>query len=160
MPVDCILGDRVAIPHPELVNIYGGDTTRLGEGTSVGPFVEIQKGVTVGKACKIQSHAFICEGVTLEDGVFVGHGVVFINDRFPRAAHADLSRVQDGEWKLERTLICAGAALGSNATILGGITIGKNAVVGAGSVVTKSVPADSVVAGNPARLIAPRPTDR
>ena len=153
MPIDCHLGPQVSIPFPDLVNIYGGASTQIGQGTSVGPFVEIQRGVTIGKACKIQSHAFLCEGVTLEDGVFVGHGVMFINDRFPCAAHADLSRVQDGEWTLERTLICAGASLGSNATILSGVRVGSKAVVGAGSVVTKNVEPGAIVAGNPARAI-------
>ena len=153
MPIDCKLAAGVSIPFPDLVNIYGGETTQIGDGTSIGPFVEIQRGVTIGKACKIQSHAFLCEGVTLEDGVFIGHGVMFINDRFPRAAHADLSRIRDGEWTLEPTVICAGAAIGSNATILSGIQIGRGAVVGAGSVVTKNVETGCVMAGNPARKI-------
>ncbi len=153
MPVHCTLGRDVKIFYPDLVNIYGGNTTIIGDETTVGPFVEIQKGVTIGKACKIQSHAFICEGVTLEDGVFVGHGVMFINDRFPRATTPELVRKTDGDWKLEPTLVRRGAALGSNCTVLCGIEIGENAIVGAGSVVTTDVPAELTVAGNPARVI-------
>jgi len=153
MPVNCTLGRDAKIFYPDLVNIYGGETTIIGDKTTVGPFVEIQKGVTIGKSCKIQSHAFICEGVTIEDGVFVGHGVMFINDRFPRATTQDAVRKTEADWKLETTLIGRGAALGSNCTIMCGIKIGENAIIGAGSVVTKDVPAGMIVVGNPARVI-------
>jgi UDP-2-acetamido-3-amino-2,3-dideoxy-glucuronate N-acetyltransferase len=153
MPVNCTLGRNAKIFYPDLVNIYGGETTVIGDETTVGPFVEIQKGVTIGKSCKIQSHAFICEGVTVEDGVFIGHGVMFINDRFPRATTGDLTRKTEADWKLEPTLIQRGAALGSNCTILCGIKVGEDAVIGAGSVVTKDVPAGAIVAGNPAKVI-------
>ena len=132
------------------VNLYG---CRVGDETRVGTFVEIQRGVEVGVACKIQSHTFICEGVTLEDEVFVGHGVMFINDQLPRATRADGSPQTEEDWTLEATVVRRGASIGSNATILCGIEIGERAVVGAGAVVTKSVPAGAVVAGNPARVI-------
>jgi UDP-2-acetamido-3-amino-2,3-dideoxy-glucuronate N-acetyltransferase len=154
MPVNCTLGPGAKIFYPDLVNIYGGDTTLIGAETTVGPFVEIQKGVIIGKACKIQSHAFICEGVTVEDGVFIGHGVMFINDRFPRATSRELVRKTEADWKLEPTLIRRGAALGSNCTILCGLEIGEDAIIGAGSVVTKNIPAGAIVAGNPARVIS------
>jgi acetyltransferase-like isoleucine patch superfamily enzyme len=132
------------------VNLYG---CRVGDETRVGTFVEIQKGVTVGARCKISSHTFICEGVTIEDEVFVGHGVMFINDRLPRATRADGTPQTEADWKLEATVVRRGASIGSNATILCGLEIGERAVVGAGAVVTKNVPAGAVVAGNPARIL-------
>jgi acetyltransferase-like isoleucine patch superfamily enzyme len=132
------------------VNLYG---CRVGDETRIGTFVEIQKGASVGARCKISSHTFICEGVEIEDEVFVGHGVMFTNDRLPRATRADGSPQTEADWKLERTVVRRGASIGSNATILCGLEIGERAVVGAGAVVTKSVPAGAVVAGNPARVI-------
>lgn len=145
---DTVLGANVQIPHPELANLYG---CRVGDDTKVGSFVEIQKNASVGARCKISSHTFICEGVVIEDEVFVGHGVMFINDRYPRAATG--GRLQtDADWKLLPTRVKQGASLGSGAVILGGVTIGRNAMVGAGAVVTRNVPDDSVVAGVPARI--------
>jgi acetyltransferase-like isoleucine patch superfamily enzyme len=132
------------------VNLYG---CRVGDETRIGTFVEIQKGARIGARCKISSHTFICEGVEIEDEVFVGHGVMFINDRLPRATRADGSPQTEADWKLEPTVVRRGASIGSNATILCGVEIGERAVVGAGAVVTKNVPADAVVAGNPARVI-------
>jgi acetyltransferase-like isoleucine patch superfamily enzyme len=132
------------------VNLYG---CRVGDETRIGTFVEIQKGASVGARCKISSHAFICEGVTLEDEVFVGHGVMFTNDRLPRAARPDGTPQTEEDWTLERTVVRRGASIGSNATILCGLEIGERAVVGAGAVVTKSVPPGAVVAGNPARVL-------
>lgn len=130
------------------VNLYG---CSIGDDTRVGTFVEIQKNARVGKRCKISSHSFICEGVEIEDDVFVGHGVMFINDRQPRASVNGVP-IQD-EWTMEKTLVEAGASIGSNATILCGLRIGRGALVGAGAVVTKDVPADAVVVGNPARVV-------
>jgi acetyltransferase-like isoleucine patch superfamily enzyme len=132
------------------VNLYG---CTIGDDVRIGTFVEIQKGATIGNNCKIQSHSFICEGVTLEDEVFVGHSVTFINDRFPRATNDEGLPKADGEWKCEPTLVKRGASIGSGVTILCGITIGERAIVGAGSVVTKDVPAGAIVAGNPARIL-------
>ncbi|HEX8148845.1 MAG TPA: acyltransferase [Pyrinomonadaceae bacterium] len=132
------------------VNLYG---CRVGDETRIGTFVEIQKGARVGARCKISSHTFICEGVTLEDEVFVGHGVMFTNDRLPRAARPDGTPQTEEDWTLERTVVRRGASIGSNATILCGLEIGERAVVGAGAVVTKSVPPGAVVAGNPARVL-------
>ena len=132
------------------VNLYG---CRVGDETRVGTFVEIQKGAVVGARCKISSHTFICEGVTLEDEVFVGHGVMFTNDRLPRAARPDGTPQTEEDWTLEHTVVRRGASIGSNATILCGLEIGERAVVGAGAVVTKSVPPGAVVAGNPARIL-------
>ena len=132
------------------VNLYG---CRLGDETRVGTFVEIQKGARVGARCKISSHTFICEGVTLEDEVFVGHGVMFINDRRPRATRPDGAPQTEDDWALEKTIVRRGASIGSNATILCGVEVGAGAIVGAGAVVTKDVPAGAVVAGNPARGI-------
>ena len=134
----------------KFINLYGCE---VGDETKIGAFVEIQKNATVGKRCKISSHTFICEGVTIEDNVFVGHGVMFINDSYPRATAADGNLQTEADWNVERTIIKKGASLGSGATILCGITIGENAIVGAGSVVTKDVPANSIVAGNPARVL-------
>jgi UDP-2-acetamido-3-amino-2,3-dideoxy-glucuronate N-acetyltransferase len=134
----------------KFINLYGCE---VGDETKIGAFVEIQKNATVGKRCKISSHTFICEGVTIEDNVFIGHGVMFINDSYPRATATDGALQTEADWKVERTVISKGASLGSGATILCGISIGENAIVGAGSVVTKDVPANSIVAGNPARVL-------
>jgi len=131
-------------------NLYGCE---IGDESKVGTFVEIQKGAKIGKRCKISSHSFICEGVTLEDEVFIGHGVMFTNDRFPRAAAANGALQTEADWTCLPTLVKKGASIGSNATLLCGITIGEGAIVGAGSVVTKDVPPGAVVAGNPARLM-------
>src|SRR6202142_1580332 len=134
----------------KFINLYGCE---IGDETKIGAFVEIQKNATVGKRCKISSHTFICEGVTIEDNVFIGHGVVFINDSYPRATATDGSLQTEADWKVERTVIKKGASVGSGATILSNISIGENAIVGAGSVVTKDVPPNAVVAGNPARVL-------
>jgi acetyltransferase-like isoleucine patch superfamily enzyme len=143
---DVKLGKRVKIFA--FTNLYGCE---VGDETKVGAFVEIQKGARIGKRCKISSHTFICEGVTIEDEVFVGHGVMFINDRFPQATTASGELQSEADWHVVETLVKRRAAIGSNATILCGVTIGEGATVGAGSVVTKDVPAGAVVAGNPAR---------
>jgi UDP-2-acetamido-3-amino-2,3-dideoxy-glucuronate N-acetyltransferase len=132
------------------VNLYGCE---IGDNTKVGTFVEIQKGARIGSNCKISSHTFICEGVTIEDGVFVGHGVTFINDVFPRASTTEGALQTEADWVCIPTLVQRGASIGSGVTILAGVTIGRNAMVGAGSVVTHDVPPDSVVAGNPARVL-------
>lgn len=125
----------------------------IDDGSKIGTFVEIQRGVTIGKNCKISSHTFICEGVHVEDNVFVGHNVSFINDMIPRATNLDGSPQTDKDWTLVKTFIKKGASIGTSATILGGITIGENALVGAGSVVTKDVPANALVLGNPAKFV-------
>jgi UDP-2-acetamido-3-amino-2,3-dideoxy-glucuronate N-acetyltransferase len=141
------LGERVKIF--DFTNLYGCE---IGDDSKIGTFVEIQKGAVIGRRCKISSHTFICEGVTLEDDVFVGHNVTFINDRFPRAtAGGRLQTEQD--WKCEPTLVKKGASIGSSVTVLCGVTVGENAIVGAGSVVTKDVPSNVIVAGNPARVV-------
>lgn len=145
---DVKLGQNVKLS--KFINLYG---CQIGDNTKIGAFVEIQKKATVGKNCKISSHTFVCEGVTIEDGVFVGHGVTFINDRFPRATSAAGALQTENDWKVEPTVVKAGASIGSGSTILCNVTIGENAVVGAGSVVTKDVVANSVVAGNPARVL-------
>ncbi len=132
------------------INLYGCE---IGDETKIGAFVEIQKNATVGKRCKISSHTFVCEGVTIEDDVFVGHNVAFINDSYPRATTGEGGLQTESDWKVERTLVKKGASIGSGSTILANITIGENALVGAGSVVTKDVPANSIVAGNPARVL-------
>lgn len=142
------LGENVRIFN--FVNAYG---CSIDDGSKVGAFVEIQKGASIGKNCKISSHTFICEGVHIEDNVFVGHGVMFTNDLFPRATNADGSQQTDADWKVIETFVKRGASIGSNATILCGITIGENALVGAGAVVTKDVPANTIVAGSPAKII-------
>ncbi len=134
-------------------NLYG---CRIGDGTRIGPFVEIQRGAQIGARCKIQSHAFICDGVRIEDEVFVGHGVLFINDKAPRATNERGELLREDDWKRLPTVVERGASLGSGAVIMGGIRIGAGALVGAGAVVTKDVEAGAVVAGNPARLL-PRP---
>jgi acetyltransferase-like isoleucine patch superfamily enzyme len=131
------------------VNAYG---CSIDDGTKVGAFVEIQKGATIGKNCKISSHTFICEGVHIEDNVFIGHNVTFINDRLPRATNPDGTPQTESDWKLEETFIKKGSSIGSSATILCGVTVGENAIVGAGSVVTKNVAPNTIVAGNPARV--------
>jgi UDP-2-acetamido-3-amino-2,3-dideoxy-glucuronate N-acetyltransferase len=141
------IGENVRIFN--FVNAYG---CSIDDGSKVGAFVEIQKGVFIGKNCKISSHSFLCEGVHIEDNVFVGHGVMFTNDLFPRATNADGSQQTDADWKVIETHVKKGASIGSNATILAGITIGENALIGAGSVVTKDVPANTIVAGSPARI--------
>jgi len=134
------------------VNLYGCD---IGDETRIGTFVEIQKNVKIGARCKISSHSFICEGVTIGDEVFIGHGVTFVNDKFPKAVAAD-GRPQTGDdWECLQTVVESGASIGSGATLLGGITIGANALVGAGSLVSRDVPPRAVVAGNPARTVVP-----
>ena len=145
---DVKLGLGVKVFH--FVNMYGCE---IGDGTKVGSFVEIQKGVKVGKNCKISSHTFICEGITIEDDCFIGHGVMFINDKYPRATNEDGSMQTEADWKVETTHIKKGASIGSNATILCGVTIGEKAIIGAGAVVTKDVPDGATVAGNPARVL-------
>ena len=131
------------------VNLYGCE---IGDDVKIGSFVEIQKGARIGKRCKISSHTFICEGVTLEDEVFVGHGVTFTNDLYPRATSSDGTLQTEADWQCVPTVVKRGASIGSGATLLCGITIGERAIVGAGSVVTKDVPADTIVAGNPAQV--------
>jgi UDP-2-acetamido-3-amino-2,3-dideoxy-glucuronate N-acetyltransferase len=145
-----ILEDGVVIFHKDLVNLYG---CRIGAGTKIGAFVEIQKNAQVGKACKISSHSFICEGVEIEDEVFVGHGVTFINDRYPQATTIDGQLQTDADWNVVRTHVQRRASIGSNATILPDITIGIGAMIGAGSVVTRDVPDYAIVSGNPARIV-------
>lgn len=134
----------------KFINLYGCE---IGEDTKIGAFVEIQKNATVGKNCKVSSHTFICEGVTIEDNVFIGHGVTFINDSYPRATTADGQLQTEQDWKVERTVVKKGASIGSGTTILANIVIGENAIVGAGSVVTREVPPNTIVAGNPARVL-------
>ena len=143
-----LVGDNVKFFN--FVNVYG---CSIDSNTKVGSFVEIQKDVKIGKNCKISSHAFVCSGVTIEDNVFVGHGVMFTNDLFPRAANLDGSQQTDEDWLMLETFVKKGASIGSNATIVCGITIGENALIGAGAVVVKDVPANSVIVGNPAKEI-------
>jgi UDP-2-acetamido-3-amino-2,3-dideoxy-glucuronate N-acetyltransferase len=144
------LGENVRIFHPPLVNLYG---CSVGAETKIGAFVEIQKNATIGVRCKISSHTFICEGVQIEDEVFIGHGVMFTNDRFPRATNPDGSLQSEADWKVEVTRVKKQASIGSNATIVSGVTIGTGALVGAGAVVTKDVPDFAIVAGVPAKVI-------
>lgn len=144
------LANGVRIFQPDLVNLYG---CTIGEDTKIGAFVEIQKNATIGARCKISSHTFICEGVVIEDEVFVGHGVMFINDRFPAATNPDGSLQTEADWSVEPTRLRRGASIGSNATIVSGTVIGERALVGAGAVVTKDVPDYAIVAGVPARVI-------
>lgn len=134
----------------KFINLYGCE---IGDNTKIGAFVEIQKNATVGKNCKISSHTFVCEGVTIEDDVFVGHGVTFVNDTFPRATAGDGTLQTEADWKVELTFVKKGASIGSGATILSNLTIGENAIVGAGSVVTRDVPPNTIVVGNPARVL-------
>lgn len=145
---DVTLGRNVKLS--KFINLYG---CSIGEETKIGAFVEVQKNATIGKRCKISSHTFICEGVTVEDEVFIGHGVTFINDSYPRATTESGALQTDCDWKVEPTVVKKGASIGSGSTILSRITIGENAIVGAGSVVTKNIPANAIVAGNPARLL-------
>ena len=152
MPVagDVRLGEGVKIFQPDLVNLYG---CSVGSETRIGAFVEIQKNAVIGARCKISSHTFICEGVTVEDEVFIGHGVMFTNDLYPRATNEDGGVQTDADWVVVKTLVKRGASIGSNATILAGVTIGENALVGAGSVVTRDIPDHAIVAGVPARTV-------
>jgi len=145
---DVKLGKDVQLA--KFINLYGCE---VGDETKIGAFVEIQKNATVGRRCKISSHTFICEGVTIEDQVFIGHGVVFINDSYPRATTSTGELQTPNDWKVEKTLVKTGASIGSGATILSNVTIGEHAIVGAGSVVTHDVPAGAIVAGNPARVL-------
>jgi UDP-2-acetamido-3-amino-2,3-dideoxy-glucuronate N-acetyltransferase len=144
------LEEGAVIHHPDLVNLYG---CRIGKGSRIGTFVEIQRNAVIGRNCKVSSHTFICEGVTLEDGVFVGHGVMFTNDLHPRAVNADGSLQTDTDWALVTTLVKRRASIGSNATILAGITIGEGSLIGAGAVVTRNVPDYAIVAGVPAKVV-------
>ncbi|HVP42857.1 MAG TPA: acyltransferase [Terriglobales bacterium] len=145
---DVKLGKGVKLA--KFINLYGCE---VGDDTKIGAFVEVQKNAKIGNRCKISSHTFICEGVTIEDEVFIGHGVTFINDSYPRATTESGGLQTEADWKVERTLIKRRASIGSGSTILSNITVGEGAIVGAGSVVTKDVPADTVVAGNPARIL-------
>lgn len=152
-PLNCVaddvkLGENVRLS--KFINLYGCE---IGDETKIGAFVEIQKNAKVGKRCKISSHSFICEGVTVEDNVFVGHGVMFTNDSYPRATSAEGRLQTEADWKVERTLVKQGASIGTGATILPNLCIGENAIVGAGSVITRDVPANAVVAGNPAKIL-------
>jgi acetyltransferase-like isoleucine patch superfamily enzyme len=150
MPLtDVTLGQDVMIFQPDLVNLYG---CVIGDETKIGSFVEIQRGASIGARCKISSHSFICDGVTIEDEVFVGHGVMFINDREPRAANPDGSQQGEADWTMIPTRICKGASLGSGAVIMCGVTVGAGAMIGAGAVVTRDVAPKTIVAGVPARL--------
>jgi acetyltransferase-like isoleucine patch superfamily enzyme len=145
-----VLGEGVAIYHPQLVNLYG---CTIGKDSKIGTFVEIQKGASVGARCKISSHTFICEGVDIEDGVFIGHGVMFTNDIYPRAVNPEGDLQTEADWQVIKTHVKTQASIGSNATILCGITIGKGALIGAGAVVTRDVPDYAIVAGVPARVV-------
>ena len=144
---DVKLGRGVRLSR--FINLYGCE---IGDETKIGAFVEIQKNATIGRRCKISSHSFICEGVTIEDNVFIGHGVAFINDSYPRATTAIGGLQTEADWRVEKTLVEKGASIGSGSTILSDVTIGENAIVGAGSVVTRDVPPNSIVYGNPARV--------
>lgn len=150
---DVKLGKGVRLS--QFINLYGCE---IGEETKIGAFVEIQKVASVGRRCKISSHTFICEGVTIEDNVFIGHGVTFINDSYPRATTEDGNLQTERDWRVEKTLVKRGASIGSGSTILSNVVIGENAIVGAGSVVTRDVPPNTIVVGNPARVIRSIPT--
>jgi len=152
MPIadSVVLGTNVSIFQPTLVNLYG---CTIGSNTKIGAFVEVQKNCSIGERCKISSHSFLCEGVTIEDEVFIGHGVMFTNDLYPRAANADGSPQSEADWKVVPTLIKRRASIGSNVTIVAGTTIGEAALVGAGAVVTRDVPDHAIVAGVPAKVI-------
>ena len=143
-----ILGENVILN--DFINLYG---CKIDDDTKIGPFVEVQKNAFIGKRCKISSHTFICEGVTIEDDVFVGHGVMFINDKYPRSTNESGELQTEDDWKVVSTVVKQGASIGSNATLLCGITVGSGSIVGAGSVVTRDVPDNTIVAGNPARVI-------
>jgi acetyltransferase-like isoleucine patch superfamily enzyme len=145
---DVVIGNNVKIF--DFVNLYG---CQIGDHTKIGTFVEIQKNAKIGKSCKISSHSFICEGVTIEDSVFVGHNVTFINDIYPRSTVGDGKLQTEDDWECIPTLVRRGASIGSGATLLAGITVGENSIIGAGSVVTKDVPANTIVSGNPARIM-------
>jgi acetyltransferase-like isoleucine patch superfamily enzyme len=145
---DVKLGENVRLS--KFINLYGCE---IGDETKIGAFVEIQKNARIGRRCKISSHTFICEGVTIEDNVFIGHGVMFTNDTYPRATSLDGTLQSEADWKVENTVVKRGASIGTGATILPNTCIGENAIVGAGSVVTKDVPANAVIAGNPARVL-------
>jgi acetyltransferase-like isoleucine patch superfamily enzyme len=145
---DVKLGQGVKLAR--FINLYGCE---IGDETKIGTFVEVQKNASIGKRCKISSHTFICEGVTIEDNVFIGHGVTFINDSYPRATNPGGQLQTEKDWHVERTLIKKGASIGSGSTILANVVVGENAIIGAGSVVTKDVPAGAIVAGNPARIL-------
>ena len=147
---DVVLGKNVLIHQPDLVNLYG---CTIGDGTKIGAFVEVQRGVVIGRNCKISSHSFLCTGVSIGDGVFIGHGVMFINDLYPRAINLDGSLQTEANWKVMETRVKSVASIGSNATILGDVTIGGGALVGAGAVVTSDVPDYGIVAGVPARIV-------
>jgi acetyltransferase-like isoleucine patch superfamily enzyme len=155
MPIapDVALEEGVTIFHPNLVNLYG---CRVGAGSKIGTFVEVQKGAVIGRHCKISSHTFVCEGVTIEDDVFVGHGVMFINDRHPRATAGDGQLQTEADWTVVPTRVARGASIGSGAVVMCGVTIGAGAMVGAGAVVTSDVAPGATVAGVPARLLRPR----
>ena len=144
---DVRLGENVKLS--KFINLYG---CKIGDNTKIGAFVEVQKNATIGKNCKISSHTFVCEGVDIEDGVFIGHSVTFINDSYPRATTGQGQLQTEQDWNVERTVVKAGASIGSGSTILSNVVIGENAIVGAGSVVTKDVPPNAIVAGNPAKL--------
>lgn len=145
---DVKLGDEVKLSS--FINLYG---CSIGDRTKIGAFVEIQKNASVGVNCKISSHSFVCEGVTIEDNVFIGHGVTFINDTYPRATNSVGGLKTDSDWKVEKTVVKKGASIGSGATIMSNVVIGENSIIGAGSMVISDVPANSIVAGNPARLL-------
>lgn len=147
---DVQLGEGTVIHQPDLVNLYG---CRVGDGTKIGTFVEIQKGVEVGTNCKISSHSFLCTGVTIEDGVFIGHGVMFTNDMYPSAVNGDGNLQRAEDWDCMSTRVCNRASIGSNATVLGGVTIGKHSLVGAGALVNRDVPEYAIVVGVPARIV-------
>jgi acetyltransferase-like isoleucine patch superfamily enzyme len=145
---DVKLGKDVKLS--KFINLYGCE---VGDNTKIGAFVEVQKNATIGKNCKISSHTFVCEGVTIEDDAFIGHSVTFINDSYPRATTGDSQMQTEADWKVERTIVKKGASIGSGSTILANVVIGEKAIVGAGSVVTKDVPANAIVAGNPAKVL-------
>jgi acetyltransferase-like isoleucine patch superfamily enzyme len=145
---DVKLGQGVKLSR--FINLYG---CQIGDETKIGAFVEIQKNASVGRCCKISSHTFVCEGVTIEDNVFVGHGVTFINDSYPRATTSDGDLQTESDWSVEKTIVKRGASIGSGSTILANVVIGENAIVGAGSVVTRDVPPNTIVAGNPAKVL-------
>lgn len=152
---DVKLGKDVRLSN--FINLYGCE---VGDDTKIGAFVEIQKNARVGRRCKVSSHTFICEGVIIEDNVFVGHGVTFINDKYPRSTTAGGELQTEKDWRVEPTLVKRGASIGSGSTILANVTVGENAIVGAGSVVTRDVPANAIVAGNPARVLRSIPIPR